>query len=285
MDYFLFFMILAALMLAISIFAVIPSNLEYITWIFKHKYYVYKFGRMLNVPRFQLLMHDISKFRPSEFFAYRDTFYVPAATANDYPESEFSLEMREWMAGNTNAHRAHNFQRAWLLHLHRNKHHWQYWTLMEDVPQDSLYFAQATELLNKDFHICLEDSEHDCQPIHGEMSPFGPRYDFLMSLIGRANRRSPEALIMPPRYIREMVADWAGAGYANHRKIDLRQWYEQNRGNMVLHPTVRLDVETLIDQLDPHEYSQAVDQEHFVLGESGAEMFSFEDPDTRNIDV
>lgn len=25
-----------------------------------------------------------------------------------------------------------NFDRAWLLHIHRNPHHWQYWILIED---------------------------------------------------------------------------------------------------------------------------------------------------------
>lgn len=28
-----------------------------------------------------------------------------------------------------------NFNRAWLLHIHRNPHHWQHWVLINDDPE------------------------------------------------------------------------------------------------------------------------------------------------------
>ena len=44
----------------------IKPNLEYGKYLGKHKYYVYKAGRKMDVPRIKLLKHDLSKFRPSE---------------------------------------------------------------------------------------------------------------------------------------------------------------------------------------------------------------------------
>ncbi len=28
------------------------------------------------------------------------------------------------------------FNRAWLMHIHRNPHHWQYWVLINDEPKE-----------------------------------------------------------------------------------------------------------------------------------------------------
>jgi len=44
------------------------NNAKYLT---KHKYYVYRAGRELDVPRLQLLKHDLSKLTPSEWGPYR----------------------------------------------------------------------------------------------------------------------------------------------------------------------------------------------------------------------
>lgn len=56
-----------------------------------------------------------------------------------------------------------------------------------------------------------------------------------------------KALEMPERYVREMVADWRGAGRAiagpGASTVD---WYAANRQKMTLHPSTRLRVETLL---------------------------------------
>lgn len=31
-----------------------------------------------------------------------------------------------------------DYQRAWLLHLHRNPHHWQHWVLINDDPEEGI---------------------------------------------------------------------------------------------------------------------------------------------------
>lgn len=53
--------------------------------------------------------HDVSKYAPDEYIPYYNYFY-----------GEKSLTA-------TIA-----FNRAWLMHIHRNPHHWQYWVLIGD---------------------------------------------------------------------------------------------------------------------------------------------------------
>lgn len=75
---------------------------------FRHKYYVYYYGRKFNVNRFQLLVHDISKFLPSELIPYAKFFYMKEES-NDY---EYLL--------------------SFAKHTKRNKHHWEYWICLKD---------------------------------------------------------------------------------------------------------------------------------------------------------
>ena len=54
--------------------------------------------------------HDISKNSKEEYLAYDAYFY-----------GEDRTKLVE-----------QNFDRAWLMHIHKNPHHWQYWILIED---------------------------------------------------------------------------------------------------------------------------------------------------------
>lgn len=62
----------------------------------------------------QISEHDRSKYIPDEYDAYDAYFYGKEKT----PEVE------------------KNFQLAWLQHIHRNPHHWQYWVLIHDDPDE-----------------------------------------------------------------------------------------------------------------------------------------------------
>lgn len=54
--------------------------------------------------------HDWSKNKPDEYEAYDAYFY-----------------------GNNRSYEVvQQYQRAWLLHIHRNPHHWQHWVLIHD---------------------------------------------------------------------------------------------------------------------------------------------------------
>lgn len=61
-------------------------------------------------------MHDYSKNYPDEYTAYDTYFY----------------------GGNRSYQVVQDFNKAWLLHIHRNPHHWQYWILHNDDPGEGM---------------------------------------------------------------------------------------------------------------------------------------------------
>ena len=79
---------------------------QYFKYICIHKWYVFVECIKLGI-WWRGITHDLSKFLPSEFFPYMNYFY-----------------------GNKKNKEA--FDYAWLLHQKRNKHHWQYWILIND---------------------------------------------------------------------------------------------------------------------------------------------------------
>ena len=88
-------------------------HLEYMKYIARHKWYVFQECRKLGIP-WRGLLHDLSKFDPREWGPYALSFYGPWKY-RDRPD---------WLA--------FAFDRAWLRHIHRNPHHWQYWVLHFD---------------------------------------------------------------------------------------------------------------------------------------------------------
>ena len=60
------------------------------------------------------LNHDQSKTKQDEYNAYDAYFY----------------------GGNRSFFVVQEFKKAWLLHIHRNPHHWQYWILINDDPEE-----------------------------------------------------------------------------------------------------------------------------------------------------
>lgn len=87
---------------------------QYLKHTLKHKWFVLIEGIKIGVPIHLLILHDISKFRPSEFFAYARTFYAPDG------KSQYKTK-------------GTGFDMAWLHHQNRNRHHWQYWMLFMDA--------------------------------------------------------------------------------------------------------------------------------------------------------
>lgn len=49
---------------------------------------------------------------------------------------------------------------------------------------------------------------------------------------------------MPVKFVREMVADWCGAGRAITGEWEVDKWYENNKGKIRLHPDTRALVES-----------------------------------------
>lgn len=95
--------------------------LRYLWSLLRHKWFVFVAGvRLDGIPLWRLVVHDWSKFLPSEFLPYARNFY------GDYSKSPRD---REQVSA--------DFDRAWLHHIHHNPHHWQHWLLVND--EDGTY--------------------------------------------------------------------------------------------------------------------------------------------------
>lgn len=77
--------------------------------IITHKYWVYYYGRKLGVNRWQLLIHDISKFSPIEFW---ESIKYYQGTSSPIPPCKA----------------VNGYSKAWQHHKGRNPHHYEYWT-------------------------------------------------------------------------------------------------------------------------------------------------------------
>jgi len=97
---------------------------NYLWYVIRHKWFVFIECCKLGIP-WRGLVHDLSKFLPSEFFPYyhhfgknikkgrsKTGYYKPTDTGDPA------------------------FDYAWFLHQKRNKHHWQYWIFPDDADSD-----------------------------------------------------------------------------------------------------------------------------------------------------
>ena len=82
-------------------------TLKYALLTLKHKWFVFLAGRRLGVPVWRLIIHDWSKFTPSELPHYGRRFF------GGDPDQE-------------------GFARAWVHHQNHNPHHWEYWVTRSD---------------------------------------------------------------------------------------------------------------------------------------------------------
>lgn len=101
------------------------KHLEYLRYISKHKWYVmvecWKHGLI-----WRGFIHDWSKFLPSEWFPYVEYFHGKSGVQHKEENRGKSYQCGSNL----------EFDRAWLRHIHRNKHHWQHYILIQDEDED-----------------------------------------------------------------------------------------------------------------------------------------------------
>lgn len=88
----------------------------YLMYFIKHKWFVFIACMKLGVPVIQALIHDLSKFTPSEWPIYVRYFHQRRA---------------EFLAGKI-LYAKPDFDFAWNHHQKANKHHFQHWLLIAD---------------------------------------------------------------------------------------------------------------------------------------------------------
>jgi len=197
------------------------AHFRYLSYVLRHKWFVFVAGRRTGAPLWRLIIHDWTKFLPCEWFPYVENFYGeprigehvegvadnagfagivrekrPGALPNQpdcYIDPTYGQPRPFWAWGFEVDRPAvrQAFDRAWLHHQHASPHQWQHWRLKEDSGAERV-------------------------------------------------------LPMPEHFVREMVADWMGAGRAITGRWEVREWYAKNRDKIVLHPESRTLAESLL---------------------------------------
>ena len=98
------------------------KHLFYLRYIIRHKWFVFieccKRGII-----WRGLVHDWSKFLPSEWFAYCNHFYGKTPPKEKIDKTGYSKPAdTDDLA----------FDLSWLWHQHKNAHHWQHWISPQD---------------------------------------------------------------------------------------------------------------------------------------------------------
>lgn len=102
------------------------KHARYLSYIVRHKWFVF----LACIRRgliWQGIIHDWSKFLPSEWLPYSEFFYGVKYDAEERARAArlgFFLKP-EWKT-------REEFNAAWLKHQHRSPHHWQHWVLRND---------------------------------------------------------------------------------------------------------------------------------------------------------
>ncbi len=96
---------------------------KYFKYVIKHKWFIFLACYKMGVI-WRGITHDLSKFRPSEFIPYARYFY------GSYPKFYQGIITTYPHILYEDVEKA--FDQAWLIHIHRNPHHWQYWLLQQE---------------------------------------------------------------------------------------------------------------------------------------------------------
>ena len=101
-------------------------SIEYDNYLVQHKNNVYHGFEWIkdNIP--ELLKHD--------YDYERQLRYGHDASKSD--EEEYTAYDRYFYGGNRSYEVVRKFNLAWLRHIHNNPHHWQYWVLINDDPNE-----------------------------------------------------------------------------------------------------------------------------------------------------
>ena len=95
------------------------KHIKYLKYLARHKFFVMQECFRVGL-WWRGIAHDISKFTPTEWFPYVETFYGDKPSPRDHSGAYDPLKI------------GGDFDYAWLSHQHNNPHHWQYWMLRGD---------------------------------------------------------------------------------------------------------------------------------------------------------
>ena len=100
---------------------------KYLKYVIRHKWFVFRECLKIGLI-WRGITHDLSKFKPSEFIPYARYFYGKYPKYGKLSNGDHIYYLKGLFQEDIDR----RFDKAWLYHIHRNKHHWQFWLLQED---------------------------------------------------------------------------------------------------------------------------------------------------------
>jgi hypothetical protein len=130
-------------------------------------------------------------------------------------------------------------------------HDWTKFLPVEWFPYVDFFYGRVLRPVgagkNGYMHLPGEDADFDAAWNHHQK--VNPHHWQYWVLIRDNDEPKLLPLRMPEKYVREMVADWCGAGRAQGHGDDIREWYAMNKDKMFLHDETRALVEALIGEV------------------------------------
>jgi hypothetical protein len=205
----------------------LKAHLRYAGYLLRHKWYVFLACRRLGVPLWQALVHDWTKLLPSEWFPYVRFFY-------GLPRVGDVVEVTRPEGGGP----------ARVVEQRRDPAS-RYRVQMLDGSRPGAFWAPDSEVAG------LDEAKAAFEAAWG-LHQKRNRHHWQFWLSAPAGGE-PTPTPMPERYVREMVADWVGAGRAITGRVEVAEWYARNRERMQLAPATRDQVERLLAEHFPAE--------------------------------
>lgn len=205
------------------------AHLRYLSYVLRHKWFVLLAGLRVRAPLWRLLIHDWSKFTPAEWGAYVATFYGHPKVGELVLIESFEgwggyarvVALRPAKDGNKGGTNGFDCR-----------------VVMEDASQSGMaVWAWSFEVKRIEVRAAFDRAWLH----HQHANPHHWQHWVL-----REDSGAVKALPVPYPLVREMVADWAGAGRAITGGWEVAQWYAKNREKQELHPDTRRYVEDLL---------------------------------------
>lgn len=208
------------------------ANRSYLRYVIRHKWFVLIAGLRVGAPLWRLIIHDWSKFLPCEWRPYAKFFYGMPKVGD-----RVFIDSYEGFGG-------------WATVIEERrctKSRYKVRITDEWTQHTQEFWAHDFEVIGLDEAKAAFDAawnhHQKCQPHHWQY--------WLLTMDSGETVATP----MPEAFIREMVADWIGAGWAIRNcksyaeaVLGTADWYEANKSRMQLCLSTRSRVEEIIGE-------------------------------------
>lgn len=193
------------------------AHLRYASYVARHKWFVLMAGLKTGAPLWRLLIHDWTKLLPCEWFPYVRAFNTRpqigetlVCVVDGGPLIGVVVETRPDRPCPRRG-REH-WNRAYRIQRDDGRRFWVFPGEVEVRHEVGAAFDRAWL-----HHLHANPHHHQ-------------------HWVLREDSGVTKVLQMPEHFVREMVADWAGAGRAITGKWEVADWYAKNGDKMLLHP-------------------------------------------------